>query len=137
MTTHGPMSDLFVHKTTTLSQYWPPVGLTNGTPRVNKCLAAEMLKLGLILDPHIKYSGLGGSQIEMGLLKKHREREREDQCRAPGSLLVCCFLKCLDPIFIPSLVDTRLVVWVAIVTPWIIENKKIFFLLAITSRNIS
>ena len=76
MTTHGPMSDLFVHKTTTLSQYWPPVGLTNGTPRVNKCLAAEMLKLGLILDPHIKYSGLGGSEIEMGLLKKNRERER-------------------------------------------------------------
>ena len=76
MTTHGPMSDLFVHKTTTLSQYWPPVGLTNGTPRVNKCLAAEMLKLGLILDPHIKYSGLGGSQIEVGLLK-NPERDRE------------------------------------------------------------
>ena len=46
--------DLFVHKTTTLSQYRPPVVLTNGTPRVNKCLAAEMLKLGLIPDPSHK-----------------------------------------------------------------------------------
>ena len=130
MATHGPVSDLFVHKTTTLSQYRPPVGLTNGTPRVNKCLTAEMLKLGLILDPSHKILK-SGWQWDRNGVKIHREITAE--ITAPGSL-VCFFLKCLEPIFIPSLVDTRPLVWVAIVTPWIIENKKIYFLLAIASR---
>ena len=121
MTTHGSVSDLFVHKTTTLSQFRPPVGLTNGTPRVNKCLAAEMFKLGLILK-HSHKVLRSGWQTDRNWVKIHREIDTK--ITAPNSL-VFCSLKCLDPIFIPSLVDTRLLVWVAIVTPWIIENKKI------------
>lgn len=78
MTTHGSVSDLFVHKTTTLSQFRPPVGLTNGTPRVNKCLAAEMFKLGLILKHSHKVLRSGWQQDRNWVeIKIHQEINTE------------------------------------------------------------
>ena len=77
MTTHGSVSDLFVHKTTTLSQFRPPVGLTNGTPRVNKCLAAEMFKLGLILK-HSHKVLRSGWQTDRNWVKIHKRSTLRD-----------------------------------------------------------